>query len=160
MAMWRCTFSMTTMASSTTSPVASVMPKSVSELMEKPKSLMKAKVPISETGMVTAGMMVARQSSRKRKMTAMTMTMASAERDQHFADGVADHGGGVEGDGVFQARRKALGELRERGLGLAVHIKGVGVGELHDADAHGIMAGVFERRSCNLRRPPRSGPHP
>ena len=78
MAMWRWTFSMTTMASSTTRPVASVMPKRVSELMEKPKTLMKAKVPISETGMVTAGMMVARQSSRKRKMTLMTMTMATA----------------------------------------------------------------------------------
>jgi hypothetical protein len=38
MAMWRCTFSMTTMASSTTSPVARVMPKRVSELMENPKS--------------------------------------------------------------------------------------------------------------------------
>src|SRR5438093_1306849 len=50
---------MTTMASSTTRPVARVMPKSVSELMLKPKILMKAKVPMSETGMVTAGMMVA-----------------------------------------------------------------------------------------------------
>src|ERR1039458_6337890 len=78
MAMWRCTFSITTMASSTTSPVASVMPNRVSELMEKPNILMKAKVPISETGMVTAGMMVARQSSKKRKMTVMTMKMASA----------------------------------------------------------------------------------
>ena len=46
--------------------------------MEKPKTLMKAKVPMSETGMVTAGMMVARQSCRKRKMTTMTMPMASA----------------------------------------------------------------------------------
>src|ERR1039458_3004544 len=77
MAIWRCTFSMTTMASSTTSPVARVMPNRVSELMEKPKSLMKAKVPINETGMVTAGMMVARQSKRNRKMTTMTMAMAS-----------------------------------------------------------------------------------
>src|ERR1017187_2159051 len=77
MAMWRCTFSMTTIASSTTSPVASVMPKSVNELMEKPKSLIKANVPMSETGMVTAGMMVARQSSKKRKITTMTMTIAS-----------------------------------------------------------------------------------
>ena len=76
MAMWRCTFSITTMASSTTSPVASVMPNRVSELMEKPNILMKAKVPISETGMVTAGMMVARQSSKKRKMTVMTMKTA------------------------------------------------------------------------------------
>src|ERR1035437_7794791 len=77
MAMCRCTFSMTTMASSTTSPVASVMPKRVSELIEKPKSLIKAKVPISETGIVTAGIMVARQSSRKRKMTVMTMKTAT-----------------------------------------------------------------------------------
>src|SRR5215469_67140 len=76
-AMWRCTFSITTMASSTTSPVASVMPNNVSELIEKPNSLMNAKVPISETGMVTAGMMVARQSSRNRKMTMMTMAMAA-----------------------------------------------------------------------------------
>ncbi len=76
-AMWRCTFSMTTIASSTTRPVASVMPNMVSELMENPNTLMKAKVPMSETGMVMAGMMVARQSSRKKKMTTITMTMAS-----------------------------------------------------------------------------------
>ena len=48
-------FSMTTMASSTTRPVARVRPKSVSVLIEKPKSLTKAKVPMSETGMVTRG---------------------------------------------------------------------------------------------------------
>ena len=69
---------MTTMASSTTRPVARVMPKSVSELIEKLKIRMNAKVPMSETGMVTAGMMVARQSSRKRKMTVMTMRTASS----------------------------------------------------------------------------------
>src|SRR5258707_14727894 len=68
---------MTTIASSTTSPVASVIPKSVSELMEKPKILMKAKVPISDTGIVTAGITVARQSSRKKKITMMTMSTAS-----------------------------------------------------------------------------------
>src|SRR5205085_5928517 len=73
---WRCTFSMTTMASSTTSPVANVMPKSVSVLMENPSSLMKVKVPTSETGMVMAGMSVLRQSCKKMKMTRMTSTMA------------------------------------------------------------------------------------
>ena len=77
-AICRCTFSMTTMASSTTRPVASVMPNSVSELIEKPNSLTKAKVPMSDTGIVTAGIMVARQSSRKRKMTTITMAIASA----------------------------------------------------------------------------------
>ena len=69
-------FSMTTMASSTTNPVASVIPKSVRVLMEKPSNLIKAKVPISETGIVTAGMMVERQSSRNTKMTRMTRKMA------------------------------------------------------------------------------------
>src|SRR3954453_23261555 len=66
------------MASSTTKPVASVIPKSVSELMENPNILMNANVPISDTGMVTAGIMVARQSSRNRKMTMITITMASS----------------------------------------------------------------------------------
>src|SRR6476646_8970754 len=74
----RWAFSMTTMASSTTGPVARVMPNSVRKLMENPKALMKAKVPINETGMVTAGMMVARQSSRNKKITRMTMTTASS----------------------------------------------------------------------------------
>jgi hypothetical protein len=41
------------------------------------EDLDEAKVPISETGIVTAGMMVARQSCRKRKMTMMTMMIAS-----------------------------------------------------------------------------------
>src|SRR5205807_10503188 len=69
---------MTTMASSTTRPVARVIPKRVSELIEKPKILIKANVPMSDTGIVTAGIMVARQSSRKKKITTMTMTTASS----------------------------------------------------------------------------------
>src|SRR6516164_7365378 len=76
-AMCRWTFSITTMASSTTRPVANVIPNIVSALMENPKILMKAKVPINETGIVMAGMMVARQSRRNRKMTTMTIMIAS-----------------------------------------------------------------------------------
>src|SRR5581483_717182 len=75
---WRCAFSITTIASSTTRPVAKVIPKSVSELIENPKILMNAKVPTSETGMVTAGMMVARQSNKNRKMTMITIMIASS----------------------------------------------------------------------------------
>src|SRR5215471_1036663 len=69
---------MTTIASSTTKPVASVIPKSVNELIEKPKILINANVPIRDTGMVTAGIMVARQSSRNKKITMMTMRTASS----------------------------------------------------------------------------------
>src|SRR5581483_8742378 len=76
--MCRCTFSITTMASSTTRPVARMIPNNVSELIEKPNALIKAKVPTSDTGIVIAGMTVARQSSRKRKMTAITITIASS----------------------------------------------------------------------------------
>ena len=61
----RSTFSITTIASSTTSPVASVMPNSVSVLIEKPSNLTKTNVPTSETGMVIAGMNVLRQSCKK-----------------------------------------------------------------------------------------------
>ena len=68
---------MTTIASSTTMPVASTMPKSVSVLIEKPSSFTKANTPISETGIVAAGMIVLRQSCRNRNITITTRTIAS-----------------------------------------------------------------------------------
>src|SRR5262249_60020775 len=52
--MCRSTFSITTIASSTTKPVASVIPNNVSVLIEKPNALMKIKVPTSETAIVIA----------------------------------------------------------------------------------------------------------
>ena len=71
-------FSITTIASSTTMPVARMMPKSVSVLMEKPISFTNANVPMSETGIVIAGMSVLRQVCRNTKMTRTTSTIASA----------------------------------------------------------------------------------
>jgi hypothetical protein len=70
-------FSMTTIASSTTSPVARVRPKSVSVLIEKPKSFTNANVPIKETGIVIDGMSVLVPVWRKMKMTATTRAIAS-----------------------------------------------------------------------------------
>ena len=64
--MKRAMFSMTTMASSTTSPVASVNPKSVSVLIENPSPFISANVPIKETGIVIAGISVVRQSCKNR----------------------------------------------------------------------------------------------
>ncbi len=58
-------FSSTTIASSTTSPVASVRPKSVNVLIENPSAASSANVPISEIGIVTAGISVVRQSCKK-----------------------------------------------------------------------------------------------
>ena len=74
--MKRAMFSMTTIASSTTSPVASVSPKSVRVLIEKPNTFIRANVPISETGIVIAGISVVRQSWRNRKITTTTSTIA------------------------------------------------------------------------------------
>src|ERR1700730_5972935 len=57
----RSTFSTTTMASSTTSPIASTMPSMLTVLREKPRASITASVAISETGMAMAGMTVLRQ---------------------------------------------------------------------------------------------------
>ena len=73
----RSTFSSTTMASSTTMPMASTMANKVSVLMENPNSHSPAKVPISEIGTATIGISVARQLCKNKNTTAITSTMAS-----------------------------------------------------------------------------------
>ena len=61
---WRSTFSTTTMASSTTRPMASTMPSRLSMLSENPAFCMIASVAISETGMAMVGISVVRQLCR------------------------------------------------------------------------------------------------
>ena len=75
--MWRLTLSTTTIASSTTMPIASTMPNSVDRLMVKPSAAMAAKAPMMVTGMVVAGTSMARQSCRKTRITISTRTPAS-----------------------------------------------------------------------------------
>src|SRR5665213_1566127 len=72
----RAMFSMTTMASSTTSPVARVSPNSVRVLIEKPSTFINAKVPIRETGIVIAGISVVRHDCRNRNTTAITIPVS------------------------------------------------------------------------------------
>ena len=76
-AMLRSTFSTTTIASSTTMPIASTRPNSVSMLSEKPKAKSTASVPISETGIATIGTIAMRHDCRKTMMTMTTSTIAS-----------------------------------------------------------------------------------
>jgi len=76
--MWRSTFSTTTMASSTTMPMDSTRPNSDSVFSEKPKRCISAKVPTSDTGTATSGMMDARQVCRNSTTTTTTRTMASS----------------------------------------------------------------------------------
>ena len=74
--MWRCVFSSTTMASSTTKPVATVSAISDRLLSEKPSRYMTPKVPSSDTTVATAGMMVARA---RRRNTPTTKTTSITE---------------------------------------------------------------------------------
>ena len=90
----RAMFSMTTIASSTTSPVASVSPNKVSVLIENPRTFINANVPISETGMVIAGMSVVRQLCKNKNTTAITSTIEiasvlSTSRIDSLTNGVA-----------------------------------------------------------------------
>jgi hypothetical protein len=66
------------MASSTTMPMASTSPNSDSVLMEKPSRWSTAKLPTTDTGTATSGMMEARQVCRKRMTTSTTSAMASS----------------------------------------------------------------------------------
>ena len=73
----RATFSVTTIASSTTRPIARTRAKRVMVFSETPIALSTASVPISETGIATAGISVVRQSWRKIQTTKKTSTVAS-----------------------------------------------------------------------------------
>ncbi len=76
--MTRSTFSTTTIASSTRSPMASTSPNMVRVLMLNPKAARTPKVPRSTTGTAMVGMSVARKFCRNRNITRKTSTIASA----------------------------------------------------------------------------------
>ena len=75
--MIRSTFSITTMASSTTIPMASTRPNNVRVLIVKPSACNPRNVPMIETGTASTGMSVARQLLRNRNTTSVTRNMAS-----------------------------------------------------------------------------------
>ena len=77
MCIFTCTASTTTMALSTTIPIASTSANSVSILMEKPNICIKKKVPTSETGTAIAGINVERKSCRNKYTTINTSKKAS-----------------------------------------------------------------------------------
>jgi hypothetical protein len=77
--MWCITASTTTIASSTTMPMASTRPNIESVLTEKPRTGKKMKVPMRETGTVRSGMIVARRFCRKMNTTSVTSTTASTK---------------------------------------------------------------------------------
>jgi len=75
--MRRCTFSTTTMASSTTRPIHSTSASRVSRLMENPNAYSAMNAATRHTGTVTAGISAARKLPRNSQITASTSSMAS-----------------------------------------------------------------------------------
>ena len=75
--MWRWTASTTTMASSTTMPIARTSPKSVRLLRLKPEAANTANVPTIATGTATRGMMAERQFCKNKRTTKATSSTAS-----------------------------------------------------------------------------------
>ncbi len=73
--MWRVVFSSTTMASSTTKPVATVSAIRLRLLRLNPSRYMMAKVPSSDTTVATAGITVARALRRNSPTTSTTSAM-------------------------------------------------------------------------------------
>ena len=100
--MLRSTFSTTTMASSTTMPTASTSPNSDRLFSEKPNIAIRKKVPISETGMATSGMMAARQVCRNSTTTRTTSRIASRIVSIDGVDRLLDELGRVVDDVVFE----------------------------------------------------------
>ena len=82
-----CTFSTTTMLSSTTVPTASTKPNNVSVFIEKPQIANIARVPRSDTGIETNGTIEALQSPKNKyttrvtRITARTMAFTTSSRD-------------------------------------------------------------------------------
>ncbi|MCY1450614.1 hypothetical protein D9M71_674380 [compost metagenome] len=76
--MCREMFSSMTIASSTTKPVAMVSAIRVRLLIENPARCITAKVPISDSGTATDGMIVALKRRRNTKVTITTRAMASS----------------------------------------------------------------------------------
>ncbi len=75
--MMRSTFSTTTMASSTTMPIARMSPNRVSMLSEKSNTSITPNVPMSDIGTAMTGISVARQLCSDRNTTRITSSRAS-----------------------------------------------------------------------------------
>ncbi|MNX60923.1 hypothetical protein D3C86_918420 [compost metagenome] len=77
LSIFACTASITTIASSTTTPMAKTKANKVIRLRVMPKNCINTNVPIRDTGTAIAGITVERQSPRNRNTTNPTRIKAS-----------------------------------------------------------------------------------
>ena len=137
---WRKTFSTTTMASSTTRPMASTMASSVSRLRLKPAAYIKVPAPISDSGMVTIGISTVRIEPRNRKITTTTTPTAMAKRPDHLVDGGLDELASIVGHVHLQRRRQGVRDARKLLAHAAHHRQRIARGRRLHADEHRVLA--------------------
>ena len=106
------TFSTTMIASSTTSPMASTSPISVSVLIEKPNAAIRPNVATSETGMATIGMRVVAESLQEDEDDDQDQGERLEQRVLDLGDVLVDVLGRVEGDPVLQVRAGSFAARR------------------------------------------------
>ena len=127
------------------------MPKSVSVLIEKPSSFIAANVPMSETGIVIAGISVLCQFCKKMKITRTTSRIAISSVTTNFLDRGADEVRSVEGDLIRVAGRHRLRDLRHRRAHVLRDLQRVGRRFAFDREHDGRLAVVARRRDVVLR---------
>ena len=125
--MCRYTFSSTTMASSTTSPIASTSARRVRILIVYPAKYTTASAPMMEIGMASVGMVVARKTLEKGEHHEDHEAHRDDQRFGHFIDGVVDERGRIECDIKRHARRQNRRQVLERSADLRGHIHRAGL---------------------------------
>ena len=135
----RSTFSTTTMASSTTMPMARTRPNNDRALIENPHIHMPANVPTIDVGTARSGMIDARQVCRNRMTTSTTSAMASRSVCTTALIESADEYRGVVDDAVIHPFREILLQLLHRGAHAIGDLNGVRAGRLEDWDRDGLL---------------------
>ena len=117
--MWCSTASTTTIASSTTMPIARTSARSEMVLIEKPNNGKKANVPISETGTAKQRDQRGAEALQEEEHDEDDEGDRLAERHEDLADALRDGERRIERDVVLEIAREALRQLfhqRERGV--------------------------------------------
>ena len=143
--------STTTIASSTTIPIARTTANNVNRLIENPSTAIAANAPMIVTGTVVAGTNVARQSCRNTTITTSTNSPASNNVWYTSVDRLPHKRRRVERNLVLQSLRKVFRQLLHRRAHAGRRVQGVGVGQLEDRDAAGDVAVHLEELAVRLR---------
>ena len=151
-AITRSTFSTTTIASSTTTPMPSTRASSETVLAEKPTASRTAKVPIRLTGMATIGNDRRADIAEEQEHDEHHQREGDGERLLHFVDRGGDERRAVVEHAGLQAIGEALAEFVQRGLHARRGLHRIGAGREIEADGHRRVAvqpalGVHVRRT-------------